>query len=431
VSTLFAQIIIDISLSRSDFYTNIFHTNSRVVIFTILGLAYIIGQSVFLEFIGKKNEEITNKRQLSLPIIIRPVMIVQYVLTAIIICFVLQIVLTSSYNVHLLALAIGVSYTLSIALSGLLSKRFFSWFVSNKNLVVFLYCLSSGMLAINAVCALTFVDTVLLSLSQPYVYPHAIGIFVPFITSGLSTIVLNFVYSVSSMLSFMLSWVATILVMRHYSPKLGKVKFWIVLSFPLGYFLIQFLPLFPNLVQLISESSEILFLYSLIPQYSKVAGAVLFGLAFWIIARNLAKTSALRDYMIMSAYGFALVFASNQAILLIDSPYPPFGLITTAFMGIASYLVLIGIYSSAISIAQDSKLRQYIRKSAVESKLLDSIGTAEMEREIQHRVIELTKRNQDHMVEDSGVVSSLTEDDLKAYLNQVVNELHKDQNEKS
>jgi hypothetical protein len=352
-------------------------------------------------------------------------------LAVVVVFFIVEMILTSSYSVVVLATAIGISYTLSIILLGLLSKRFFSWFKSNRNSVVLLYGLSSAMLTINAASTLAFVDTVLLSLSQNYVYPHPTGIFVPFITSGELTIVLNYVYSTSSVISFMLSWIATILILRHYSPKLGKVKLWIFLGFPLGYFLVQFLPLFPNLISFLSQSDILLFIYSLIPGYSKVAGAILFGLAFWIVARNLGQKNIVKEYMVMSAYSLVLLFASNQAILLVDSPYPPFGLVTTSFMGLASYLVMVGIYSSAISISQDSTLRQHIRKFAEkESRLLDSIGTAQMEQEIQQMVIRFTKQNQGKMAEESGVSSSLTEDDVKVYLEQVIKEVRKNHNKK-
>jgi len=67
-------------------------------------------------------------------------------------------------------------------------------------------------------------------------------------------------------------------------------------------------------------------------------------------------------------------------------PYPPFGLARVSFIGLASFLVMIGIYSSAISVSQDTKLRESIRRSAVsESKLLHNIGTAQMEQELQKR----------------------------------------------
>jgi hypothetical protein len=426
-------LIIDISLARTYSYrfTSQFSPSFRVTIFLALGVVYIIGQYILLQFTKNKSKDIRSRGQLHLRLIHRAVIIIQYVLAAVIVFFIVEMVLTSSYSVVGLATALGISYTLSIILLGLLSKRFISWFKSNRNSVVLLYGLSSAMLAINAASTLAFVDTVLLSLSQGYVYPHPAGLFVPFITSGALTIVLNYVYSISSVISFMLSWVATILILRHYSPKLGKVKFWIVLGFPLGFFLVQFLPLFPNVISFLSQSDILLYFYSLIPGYSKVAGAILFGLAFWMVARNLGQKNLVKEYMVMSAYSLVLLFASNQAILLVDSPYPPFGLVTTSFMGLASYLVMVGIYSSAISLSQDSTLRQHIRKYAEkESRLLDSIGTAQMEQEIQQMVIRFTKQNQDKMAEESGVYSSLTEDDVKVYLEQVIKEVRENHNKK-
>ncbi|MFZ0894485.1 MAG: hypothetical protein WAZ77_08290 [Candidatus Nitrosopolaris sp.] len=130
--------------------------------------------------------------------------------------------------------------------------------------------------------------------------------------------------------------------------------------------------------------------------------------------------------MMISAYGLILIFTSNQASLLLNTPYPPFGVITISIMGLSSYLVLVGIYSSAISLSQDSKLRQSIKQFTLgEPKLLDSIGTAQMEQEIQKKVIEFTKRNQDKMSEETGIQPSLTDEDVKAYLEQVIKEVKK------
>jgi hypothetical protein len=93
--------------------------------------------------------------------------------------------------------------------------------------------------------------------------------------------------------------------------------------------------------------------------------------------------------------------------------------------------MLVGIYSSAISVSEDSKLRQSIKNFAIrEPRLLDSIGTAQMEREIEKRIIALAKRNQDIMAEETGIQSSLTEEDMKKYLGQVIAEVQKDANDK-
>jgi hypothetical protein len=58
--------------------------------------------------------------------------------------------------------------------------------------------------------------------------------------------------------------------------------------------------------------------------------------------------------------------------------YPPSGLPTIAVIGFSSYLMLVDMYSSAVSVAQDSRLQYVIRKSVQQqSSLLDKIGTAQ------------------------------------------------------
>jgi tRNA A37 threonylcarbamoyltransferase TsaD len=57
--------------------------------------------------------------------------------------------------------------------------------------------------------------------------------------------------------------------------------------------------------------------------------------------------------------------------------------------------------------------------------LLDSIGTAQMQQEIEKRVIEFTKRNQDRLAEETGIQPSLTDEDVKEYLQQVIKEVKK------
>jgi hypothetical protein len=81
--------------------------------------------------------------------------------------------------------------------------------------------------------------------------------------------------------------------------------------------------------------------------------------------------------------------------------------------------MLVGIYSSAISVAEDSNLRKSIRDFALSQlRLLDSIGSAQMEQEIEKRVLVFTKQIQDRMFGEP----SLTEDETKQYLEQVIRE---------
>ena len=101
--------------------------------------------------------------------------------------------------------------------------------------------------------------------------------------------------------------------------------------------------------------------------------------------------------------------------------YPPFGLATVSFLGISSYLLFIGIYSSAISVSQDINLRKSIINHALrEVKLLESIGTAQVQQEIEKKVMIFTKKTRDLMVEDTGITPSLNDAEIKKYLEDVI-----------
>ena len=235
-------------------------------------------------------------------------------------------------------------------------------------------------------------------------------------------------YVTTTIISFILTWTATILLLHHYSHKFGKIKYWIIVSAPLIFFLSQFLPLFPNLFDILLNEDPVFYsiILTLIFTWSKIAGGIFFGIAFWLISKNLGHDNILKDYLNMSAYGFIFLFISNQAIVLVIGPYPPFGLITIAYTGLSSYLILVGIYSSVLSVSQDTRLRQSIRRLAKsETKLLDNISTAQIEQDIQSRVIRMTRENQDLMLNETGIQPSLTDEDVKQYLHEVLTEIHK------
>jgi hypothetical protein len=427
IAVVVATLLIDTSLVRIYQYSsnNQSLSNVRIVIFTIMVIVYVVTQYLILELVKKGSQEIRSKEQLHIKLIHKIVTIVQYILTAVLVLIILEMIVTSVYSTLLVGVVIGISYTLSIAMLGLLARRFFSWFKPNRNLVVLLYGLSGAMLAINAAFTFAFIGVILLD-SIPYIQSYVGAALSPFIAPGSIADTLNYPYIVTTVLSFMISWVATIVILRHYSPKFREVRYSIILSLPLIYFLLQFLPPFQAIITALPQSEIVLFLYTFVFTFSKPIGGILFGIAFWVIARTLRRGSIVRDYMIISAFGLVLMFISNQAVLLVNLFYPPFGLVTVSFMGLSSYLLLLGVYSSAISVSEDSKLRQSIRQVALrEPRLLDSIGTAQMEQEIQKRMLAVMSKTRDLMTEETGVQSSLSEDDMKQYLQQVIEEVKK------
>jgi hypothetical protein len=306
---------------------------------------------------------------------------------------------------------------------GLLAQRFFHWYIANRNTAVLTYGLSATVIGITAVISLVL--STLLSIGAPVDTRQIAGLEEASMPDNV--VPLNNAYLISSVIAFILIWIATVLVLHHHSRTIGYIKYWIIVSIPLVYFLTQFQPLLLSFLSSYSKAEPFTFatIYTVIFSASKPGGGILFAAAFWSVARTI-KSKQLRSYMIISAYGLALIFGSEQAIVLVNRVYPPFGLATTSFLGLSAYLMLVGIYSSAISVSEDSKLRQSIRDVTLrETKLLDSIGMAQMEQQIQKRVIDIVKRNQDNMVEETGIQPSVTEEDMKAYLEDVINEIKK------
>jgi hypothetical protein len=393
--------------------------------FIIIALISIIGQYFLLVFIKHKSEEIRSKRRAHLHIIHKVVTLVNLTVLAVFIFVILQIVVSSFYNLIGVISAVTISYLLAITMMALLAYQFLSWFKSNRNYVVLLYGLSAAALSVNTGLTLGLVSIV--SPDLPVEVHMLAGSFRPGFTPGSLTALLNTAYTISSIVSFTITWIATTLLLRHYSKRLGNAIYWIIIGIPMIYFLGQFLYLFINPFSfLVSDPFSYGVLLMTMFLLSKPIGGFLFGFAFLDTARKLDQ-GPVRDYMIISAYGFMLFFISNQAAIVLPViSYPPFGLATTLFTGLSSYFIMVGIYSSAISISEDSELRRSIRKFAIkESKLLDSIGFAHMEQEIQKRALKLAKVQEETMKEQTGIGSSLDEDDMKDYLKEVINEVKK------
>lgn len=433
LSIIIAFLLLDTLLIKIyPFTTTQVVAESRMVIFVIIGAVYAIGQLIILKFIKEKSRKIQSKEQLHLDKIHTIVAITQFVITAILVLIILQMITVSRYSNGMIIAATTMSYTLSIFLMGTLAKRFFSWYGSNRSRVVIFYAISSALIAANSLLTLILVDTILLQ--QPSeARPHA-GPVSPtsslFFASISLTSILNQMYVITTVASYVSFWFSTALLLYHYSGRLGRTKYWISLSIPLLFFISQFMPFFVDLFSSFRQSEPILFslIYTVIFTLSKPVGGILFGVAFWIIARSLPRKGIVRNYFIISAFGIVLLFTSNQGIILVSFTYPPFGLVTVSFLGISSYLILVGIYSSTISVSHDDSLRKSIRNHTLrEVKLLESIATAQVQQEIERKVMTFTKETRDSMVEETGIIPSLNDPDIKKYLEEVISEVRKKQ----
>jgi hypothetical protein len=106
-----------------------------------------------------------------------------------------------------------------------------------------------------------------------------------------------------------------------------------------------------------------------------------------------------------------------------NNSYPPFGTIQRAFLVLASFLFSIGMYSVALSVAQDAELRHLARKYVKEYALLDTLGSAQDNAEIMGKLVKLIHQHADAMKKETAVESSMLDDnEARRYLDSVIME---------
>ena len=468
ISIIISSLTIDTSLSNiSDIVT--VSTSWGFSAFIAIVIVYAVGQYLILEYVKQKSKMIRTKsphfNKLS-----TIVTIVQYVLTASIVIITLQILVNSYYYTSLLIWNSSISYAIASIIMVILALKFLSWYRSNRNFVILLYSVSFIITSISIVSSIVFFTVILLDTPAKKTSPsllelpseqeevghgpeqeevghgpeqeevghgpeqEEVGHGPDIRKFELSTVLgkVQTVFVTSHIASFLLLWGSTAMLLHTYSKKLGKVKFWTIIAIPVASFLSIFVIITPFVMSISNDSRDSIFEIIVVDALGYTLPALvsgfLFGLPFWIIARSLNHNSALKDYMFIAGFGFALFEVAITGSVIL-APYPPLGLASVSFVGVSSYLILMGIYSSAISMSGDVKLRQAIRKSAVdESKLLVGVGSAQMEQKIEKKVIELAKGQAASMIDQTGVQLSLTEHDIKQYLSSVLKEIKVIQN---
>jgi hypothetical protein len=413
----------------ADFIPERLVTNEGIALFIGIAVVFAMGGILILQHVKTKTKE-SRARALHLHATHIGVTITQYVLIAIIAFVIAQILLTTQYNTVMIAAALSISYGLWIVTLALLSRAFLSWLrsprsnvtVSKSYVMVLILTLSMIAYVVNGMTGLATHLVILQEQQKEVVTSSDVAFFPEFDPESLLDQI-NAVYQISGIVAYVLTWIGTVMLLRPYIHRIGKIKFYAIMGSAMVYYLIQY-PLFVLGYFTPTEETDLDAMNNiLIFAIASVFSGIIFGAAFLSVARTLQKGSAIREYMIIAAYGLLLFYVAGSAQVS-QAAYPPFGLASVAFTGLSCYLIYTGLYSSAISVSQDANLRQSIRKSAIkEIKFLENMGSAQMEQELQKRVLTIAKKNSDIMTEDTGVQPSLSEDDMKQYLEEVIREI--------
>jgi hypothetical protein len=334
---------------------------------------------------------------------------------------VLQVLVNSEYHTIILRFATVISYGLAAYLMGMLSYSLFSWFKENRALVALLYGLAAAVIVVYVV-AIAIIFDITLQEKSAVIVPESETIFTfPEIEESL---LISF-QTYCSIISFFLIWGGNILLLHQNIHRIGKVKFWILMSTPLIAYSVIFLSYYQPLAEGI-EGEDItmsLVVPLLLLTFSGLAALVLIGASFGSVAKALSSAPIIRDYMMITGYGFVLFFTATTTTIA-GAGYPPFGFINVLLVGPFSFLILNGLYRSAICVAEDTKLRRSIKTLAKrESALLDIASSAEAGQDIENKVLIAVRANAELLEEQSGVEPTLTDTEIREQLEAVRKEL--------
>ena len=416
VSVLVICLVLEVSIVNVSGFSNQSSSATDIQIFSALGVLSIISQLIILNFIRTRN--LPFERSI-LRIMYKVMVLTQLAIIVILVIILIEIIFTVSYYLIHLELIFMISSVTAIAVMGLLSYKFVTWLKLNKSWTTLAYLCASLSLSINAIIGIIYVSDQLSYVSD-VIQPSPYGGFMMHShTSSLAVL-----YTISSGVTLVLFWLGTVLLLQSYRKRLGTIKFWIIMLVPLLYFLSQFQPLVTGILFNYSSGNPMLFsiVYVLMVEVSTPIGGILFGLAFMLVARKI-QNAKVKGYIVISGIGLLLLLISYRPQEIITGPFPPFGLLSASFMGLSSYLVFFGIYSSAISVSQDSKLRASIRKSVeAEVNFIVNIASAEMTHTVTERVLRKVRAVSEMIPRDTGIATSLTDIEIKDYVAEVIKE---------
>lgn len=388
--------------------------------FTVASIGYVVGQTVLLKFMDSSSRAVKARSTL-IASLHRAVTIVQYALAANVIVIIIQILIFSSYSIVSLIFAGYISNFFTACLLIIFAIRFISWYRNkSQSLGILLYALAFLILAVSEVIS-GLGSAYLLSQKDNVITPVSKVEFVNYPNGSFFDTFFSF-YRYIDYASFLLTLFASALLLYHYTKKTNTPKMILIIALPiLGYTttILDALHIYDT-----HTNPD---LFSLYIFQSLVSGStgILFGISFWIVSRKLPESSV-KTFLKITAYGFILLYFSNHISVNVAS-YPPYGINSLSLLSLATYFVLFGLYSSALSISQDLTLRQQLRTMAKnDSNLLSSIGTAQMESEVKRAVGELKDVADVHekeLAEKSGVETPIAENEVEDYLKQVIEEV--------
>ncbi len=400
--------------------------NLHLLLFASFVIVASIINTILLLFTKRNDIYSTTSRPLLFRVAYIGTSIVQYTISLVLFITISEMLIFHEYNKIFSLLVVFLSHFWSAIILGILSLRFIQWFRFAISFSILIYGVVFSVILFLILLTIPLLTQQFTNQSQ-LIYPRDY-------TSLITTVIvpsrdIAFIYGLGNYVLPMMiipSWILTVLLLKPYANRIGKKRFWLIVSIPLLYQLFSFivrdtnLVTDPTLVQIIySQQFQVIFGISF-----QVAG-LFFAIAFLSIGRKM-KRKSMKNYLIISSIGIVSLFCSMQPGMPFYAVYPPFGLVTLLFLGLSSYMLLVGMLGCAAYVSRDIELRREIyRGLEVDADVLKKIGMAETQRQIEKKVLSLANKIKLSDEMRNLMYPDPDEEDVKLMIEEVLNEIHK------
>ena len=422
ILTISVIIIIDSNVINFFAYTNEeLPVTSKVTIFTIFSIAFSIVAIVLLKTIESSHLTSNYKQKKTQNLMRFTAMACQCIVIAILAAEIVQMGFVSMYNSNLTLMILFTSFAPSIMFTLSLVLLLVGWFRSSKNFMIIAYAISFSIVSIYLVLSMVYVNA---QFTYNAEWIKAKSLHNTLVNSFVSNLSLSFGVALDALflISFVLAWVATVALLRQYRNKIGRTRFWVIMTIPLIYFLFPFETYFANFSEEMLSGSPVIFtvIYIILFSATKQVGGLLFSFVFLTAATKI-KQPNLQNSLKIAAIGIAVVFSSTEINSLLYAAYPPYGVLSIMLMPVGSYSLYIGLFASAKLVSQDKKLRQEFFQSAEKQlALLKTIGKVQMEKELEKSLKSILKRSS---VLDESKDDYRGEENVRELVQEVLEEL--------
>ena len=353
------------------------------------------------------------------------------ILVIILLCYLLgEQLVYSEYHILLSKLIVGISLIMSSVVMVSLAFKCLRSYLSTRSMMTAVYSIAIITISIQMICAFLYIEASLNSkpeLITPARNPWMSYFYTNFVNALLS------VYEIATIVSFVSVWIASVLLTRSYVKKIGRVKSYLTVTIPIIYFLFQYSPAILNHTGalsslLMANGSLFSYFYNFILNTAHVGAGVLFGISFFILSRALNNIS-LKYYLVLCGTGIMIIFSNAVSTSSILAPFPAWSIASITFILPASFIITVGLDSAAQQVAGDMKVRKYLNKFKKEFELLTALGSREAYAIIERKVQSMSKQIYDELETESSYVTKPNMEEIKGYVNEVIKEVKKSNNE--